>query len=114
MKYWLSLFSLSLVVGVLAYACSTNKEIPDAPIPPQYSLTVSAGEGGTVTPEATGSYAEGTTITLSATPDEGYDFDRWVGSDFDDNRCAFARYCRTAVTMNSNRNVEAFFQPISD
>ena len=103
---------LFLMVIVLVYSCAENTEDgEELPIPTQYILTVTAGEGGTVTPEATGSYKEGTTVTLSATPNAGYEFLRWEGSDFDNSGCGFARYCRTAVTLYSNRDVQAFFEP---
>lgn len=105
---------LLLFTGLFINACSKALPLEENPPLTQYTLTVSFGEGGTVTPAASGSYEEGTTITLSATPDEGYVFDRWEGSDFDNSGCGFARYCRTAVTMNSNRSVDAFFQRISE
>ncbi len=41
-----------------------------------YQLTVSAGEGGSVSSEG-GEYNEGTEVTITATPDEGYVFIRW-------------------------------------
>ena len=101
---------LSLIFSILIYSCSADKEELESLERNKFKLTVSAGEGGSVSPDATGSYYEGTTITLTATPDDGYVFDRWIGSDFDNNGCAFARFCRTAVTMFSNRDVEAFFK----
>jgi len=94
----------------LLISCSKDTEVQETPAPTQYTLTVTASEGGSVSPEATGTYDEGTTITISATPDNGFEFARWSGSDFDNSGCAFARYCRTAVTLYSNRDVLAFFQ----
>lgn len=104
-------FLALLCISLLAISCQIESgSEQETPALIQYTLTVTASEGGSVSPEATGTYDEGTTITISATPDEGYKFDKWEGSDFDNNGCAFARYCRTAVTMNSNRDVQAFFQ----
>lgn len=40
-----------------------------------YTLTVNAGTGGTVT--GGGSYSEGTSVTLTATPNTGYKFKQW-------------------------------------
>ena len=94
----------------LLISCSKDTEVQETPAPTQYTLTVTASEGGSVSPEATGTYDEGTTITISATPNEGYKFDRFSGSDNDDSRCGFARYCRTAIKMNSNRDVQVFFK----
>ncbi len=106
---WLPTF-LCLISLSLIYRCSNKEEEPESLDRTLFKLTVSAGEGGIVSPDATGYYYEGITITLTATPDEGYVFDRWLGSDFDNNGCAFARFCRTAITMYSDRDVEAFFK----
>ena len=115
-KYTFSFLLISLVAIALFYSCSTEKTGPEIQARTQYTLTVIASEGGSVTPEATGTYDEGATITITATPAEGYEFNRWEGSDFDDNRCAFSGpfNCRTAVTMLSDRDVEAFFQRKSE
>ena len=109
MRKLLIFTSLYTLAFLFLYRCTTKEEAPEPQARTQYTLTVTAGEGGSVSPEATGTYDEGTTITISATPDPGYVFDRWEGSDFDNSGCGFARYCRTAVTINSNRSVLAFF-----
>ena len=44
---------------------------------PIYTLSVIAGENGSVNTDVSGQYREGETITLTATPDEGYQFDQW-------------------------------------
>ncbi|MBR2790767.1 MAG: InlB B-repeat-containing protein [Eggerthellaceae bacterium] len=51
---------------------------------PTYKLTLKAdpAEGGSVSSEqAKESYPAGDTVTLTATPDEGYEFDKWESSD---------------------------------
>lgn len=110
MKKLLIFTSLYTLAFLFLYRCTTKEEAPEPQARTQYTLTVTAGEGGSVSPDATGTYYEGTTITISATPDQGHVFDRWEGSDFDNSGCGFARYCRTAVTINSNRSVLAFFR----
>ena len=79
---------LTLIAFVLIYSCSTEEEDttpppsvvatpePEPPAPTQYTLTVSAGEGGTVSTEG-GTYDEGTEVTITATPEEGYEFVGW-------------------------------------
>lgn len=101
---------------VLVYSCSaTAEEIPSS-IPTQYNLTVIASEGGSVTPEATGTYNAGAQLTLSAIPDEGYSFCRWLGTDNDNSVCRESELngargkSRCIIKMNSNREVQAFFQ----
>ena len=46
----------------------------------QYTITVSAGEGGIVS-TAGGTYNDGTQVSITATPNEGYGFIGWNGSD---------------------------------
>ena len=80
----------------------------------QYTLTVSAGEGGYITPEATGTYDEGAQLTLSAIPNEGYTFCRFLGTDNDNLNCKNSKHSRCIILMNSNRYVEAFFEKKSE
>ena len=92
----LFLLPLSILsVFVLVYSCSEEEEEMSSPpsvvqsqetIPDttQYTLTVSAGEGGVVSTEE-GTYDEGTEITITATSDDGYEFLGWEGSDSDSN-----------------------------
>lgn len=45
-----------------------------------YSLSVSASTGGTIVGNASGLYAEGDSISISALPDDGYAFAGWTSS----------------------------------
>jgi hypothetical protein len=94
------------------YSCSKDASVLEEQAPTQYTLTVTTSEGGSISPDATGIYNEGTQIGLSAIPDEGYRFVRWSGSDRDNKNCGLVRpgNCRATFTMNSNRDVQAFFQ----
>ena len=86
MKFSLSLLSICILSFILIYSCSTEEEETVAsvvkthePIPVKYTLTVSAAEGGTVSSEG-GTYDEGTEIEIIATPNVGYVFGGWIGS----------------------------------
>ena len=103
-------FILVLSLLQFVYSCSKDASVLEEQAPTQYTLTVTTSEGGFVTPDANGTYDAGAVITISATPNEGYMFDRFSGSDNDDSRCAFARYCRTSIKMNSNKDVQVFFK----
>ena len=111
MKKLYLLSTILLMVFVFVYSCSAEEEDtspPPAlvqpqepePDPTQYTLTVSAGEGGTVSTEG-GTYDEGTEVTITATPDEGYEFVGWEGSDSDSNSLT--------VTLNGDTTVQALF-----
>ena len=72
-------FAFALTAFLSLYSCSTEEEDttpppsivatpePEPPAPTQFTLTVTAGEGGTVSTEG-GTYDEGTEVTISATP----------------------------------------------
>jgi hypothetical protein len=72
---------------------------------PWYLLTVSVISGeGTVSPSE-GTFAQGTDVTLTATPAEGYEVGDWSGVDDSDGEMA-------TVTMNSDRTVTVTFAPV--
>jgi hypothetical protein len=74
--------------------------------PPQYSLTISAGYGGTTSPSpGTYWYDAGTNVQVQAYATEtDYDFDHWNldGGYYSSNPTV-------TVTMNSNHNLDAIF-----
>ncbi|NLV39829.1 MAG: hypothetical protein GXY15_01175 [Candidatus Hydrogenedentes bacterium] len=73
--------------------------------PSVYSLTILPTPGGTVAadpPEPVGGYAPGTQVTLTATPDTGYRFVRWVGA-------AQGGQPTVSLTMDDNYDVGALF-----
>ena len=92
MKKLLYPIAFALTAFLILYSCSVEEE--DTAPPPQvqqptpepepevtqFTLAVTAGEGGTVSTEG-GTYDEGTEVTVTATPDEGYEFIGWEGSD---------------------------------
>ena len=93
----------------MIFSCSTEEdtsppttnvqtEEPE-PEPTQYTLAVSAGDGGTVSTEG-GTYDEGTSITVSANPDDGYEFVRWEGSDETERELV--------ISINSNTRDKLF------
>ena len=106
-----SKFFYSLLMIGLIFSCSTEEDVlptvtnvqsddPDPdPDPVQYTLAVSAGEGGSVSTEG-GLYDEGTSITVTANPDEGYEFVGWEGSD--------ATETELTISINYSTNTENF------
>ena len=112
MKYFHYLSLIALFSIALINSCSTEEEDtsppqsvvatpePEPPAPTQYTLTVTAGEGGTVSTEG-GTYDEGTEVTITATPNDGYEFVGWEGSNSDSNSLT--------VTLNGDTTVQALF-----
>ena len=66
----------------------------------QYTITVSAGDGGSVS-TAGGTYSDGTQVSITATPNEGYGFIGWNGSD--------STSSTISVTLTTNTTIEAIF-----
>ena len=69
----------------------------------QYSLTVSAGTGGSVSTSG-GTYDDGSSVSITATPNDGYEFTGWNGSNSTNSTIS--------VTINSNTVIEALFTEI--
>ncbi len=84
---------------------STTVAVTVLPAPPtQYTLTTSAGSGGTVSPG--GTYLAGTTVQISATPDATHDFGGWSGD-------AGGTADPLAILMDRAKSVQANFMPKS-
>jgi hypothetical protein len=103
---------LTLMAFVLIYSCSTDEEDttpppsvvatpePEPPAPTQYTLTVTAGEGGTVSTEG-GTFDEGTDVIVTATPEEGFIFWEWNDGSNEKER---------TVELNTDISIEAIFK----
>jgi len=104
LKTGLKMRRLTLFVVCILLSCSKDSPIPDAPKPivTKFTLTVTASEGGSVTDG--GTYAEGTEVTVTATPSEGYRFTGWEGNDSTSESLT--------ITLNSNQTFQALFELI--
>ena len=67
----------------------------------RYTLTTSASPSGGGSLTGGGTYDSGTNVTVTASPNSGYRFDRWSGD------CTGSGSC--SVTMNAARSVTAHF-----
>ena len=115
MKKLLYPFAFILTAFLIIYSCSAEEEDntpppsiiqtpePETPAPTQYTLSVTAGEGGTVSTEG-GTYDEGTEVTISATPAEGYEFVGWEGSNSESNSLT--------LNLGSDISINALFEEI--
>ncbi len=66
-----------------------------------YTLTVTAGEGGTVT--GGGEYEEGTEVTITAIAEEGYSFVSWSNGSTESS---------ISISVSENINLEATFEEL--
>ena len=82
---------------ILIFRCS--KEISENGTV-NFTLDVSAEEGGTVSNQG-GTFTQGTTITIAAVPNDGYEFVGWEGSNEIENEIT--------VLINSNIKLRALF-----
>lgn len=94
---------------------------PTLPNEPQYTLSINGRQvksssisvtGGTISvslaPDANGKYTKGSTLTLTATPNAGWQVGRWSGT-VDD----FSISKTNTVTMSSDKSVSVFFKRIT-
>ena len=70
----------------------------------QYKLTVNSAEGGSISTEG-GTFDQGTVITVTATPNDGYEFIEWQGINGSSNTIT--------ITLNSSIIISPKFQQIT-
>ena len=107
-----SLLTITVLSFILVQSCSTDEEETITPtvqtLEPeeqvkQYTLTVTSAEGGTVSSEGW-TFEEGTEITFTATPSEGYRFIGWEGNDSTNESLT--------ITLNADQTLRALFELI--
>lgn len=114
MKYSFSFLSICILSFIIVFSCSTEEEESVAPVvqtpqpqpepePVEYTLTVSAADGGTVSTEG-GTYEEGTEVTITASANEGYRFTGWEGNDSTNESLT--------ITLNADQTLQALFELI--
>lgn len=70
---------------------------------PEHTVTISVNGNGTVTGANTGTYLEGTELTLTATPAEHYEFTGWTGD-------VNSTENPLTITVDGNKNITANFE----
>ena len=119
MKKLLYPIVFALTAFLILYSCSAEEEDttpppsvvkPTTPEPEpepevsQFTLTVTAGEGGTVSTEG-GTYDEGTEVTITATANEGYIFIGWNELNTEELEITF--------NLNSDQSLTAIFEKLN-
>ena len=92
---------LSILVLFILLSCSKDAPVPEETVIVNYNFTVSASEGGSVNSPGD-SFAQNTTLTLTATAADGFVFSGWSGD-------ASGTDNPLTVSMNSNKTITANF-----
>ena len=71
----------------------------------QFTLAVTAAEGGSVSSSG-GTYDDGTSVNITATPNEGYEFIGWNGTDMSSSTIT--------IMLTANTTIEALFSQVSE
>lgn len=79
MKKIISLI-FSLVLIMFFTGCQKSQEVQNAVNPTKYTITFVAEEHGTVSPSTPQKVIQGGTITVTESPDTGYQFVNWTGT----------------------------------
>ena len=91
------------LVFFILLACSKDDPFPEEPAIVNYNFAVSASEGGSVNSPGD-SFAQNTTLTLTATADDGYEFTSWSGdASGTDNPLTLSLTSNTNITANFER-----------
>ena len=100
----------SVTIVVMLINCSSDSGGSDPVVPPtpvqktKYTVTISAGSGGAVSTSG-GSYEQGQTVSVTATPASGYVFSSWSDGNTNATR---------TINVSSNINLTANFTAIPD
>jgi hypothetical protein len=101
--------SIFLITAALVWAMMGCTEV----YPTEYKLTISSTTGGSVVipAERTSTHAEGTSVVLVATPDEGYRFVKWDG---DVRTIADVTRAQTQIKVRGEYSITAIFEKIPE
>jgi hypothetical protein len=103
--------SVSVPSPVSGTSTSSGSESGGVSSPVTYTLNTSVvNASGTISvAQTTEPYVQGTVVSLTATPDSGYQLLAWTGTDNDNSRIN-----SNTVTMNADRTVLVEFEPVSN
>ena len=95
------MYNKSLIILLSIFFFSCQEEPPKPLVKYILETNVTPIEGGTLNPSS-GSFDEGTTISITATPSPEYIFSKWSGSMSSNNN-------PISMTMNSDKSLTATF-----
>ena len=106
--------NLSLLVLFILLACSKDAPIPEEPAIVNYNFAVSTSEGGSVNSPGD-SFAQNTTLTLTATAADGFVFSGWSGdASGTTNPLSYSVTANTSIVANFTRSNYSFNVTFTD
>ena len=110
----LTYYKLFLLFNLIIFSCSkddSDSSQPETNLMVKYDVSISSSEGGRINiftrnggNTQSGTFAAGTVLKINATPDDGYKFVGWTGS----NETSM----EITITVNSNISLQAIFSKI--
>ena len=107
-SYWIVDELSNSSANPITITMNGNHTIEAVFIAQNFTLTIKATSGGVTNPTPGNySYPQGTNVTVTATPDDGYQFGNWLldGSPAGNSN-------NITITMNSNHTIEAVFSRV--
>ncbi|MBN1507281.1 MAG: leucine-rich repeat domain-containing protein [Sedimentisphaerales bacterium] len=104
--------TIASVESTIAFRLTADYQIEAHFAQNPQTLSVTCGQGGTVTRPGIGSFAyeRGATVPVEATPNPGYRFARWKGTVVDRKDIADPRLGQTRVILNEGGTLRATFE----
>ena len=104
------ILSLTLLTSLIVFA-ALNASVISAQS--QATVNVLESIGGTTDPSGTNTYADGTSVTFTATPDSAYQFVNWIiSADTGANTSSIDNPYTLSVTGGTTYDVQAVFPPV--
>src|SRR6185295_4385807 len=104
MNSYARILAALFIMGIMIEGCLGKDSTTAPPLPTLTLSTSGAGTGSVVATPAATSYAQGTTVSITATADSGSAFTGWGGD-------ATGQGNPCTITMSTNRTVTAAFTP---
>jgi uncharacterized repeat protein (TIGR02543 family) len=103
--YNISMKKLLLLIGLCLAAYTCSKDEDNSPIAPiKYTVSVSASGGGSVSTSG-GEYNENTSVSITANPQQGYEFSGWTGTTLTGSSISIKVTSNQTITANFTRSI---------
>ena len=92
-----------LLLGLCIFAYTCNKGDDNSPPPKKYTISIIASEGGSVSTSG-GEFIENSSVSIVATPEQGYEFSGWTGTSLTGNSITIQVISNQTITANFIRS----------